>query len=1078
MEVCIGLSVRDNNDSDITFKGEASGVVALKLDFTPQNWNTPQTVTLVAAEDNDYADGARDLDHDTRTSDYFAGTVWLAVTEIDNDEPPPAAPTGLTATAGDQSVALAWNDPADSSITGYEYRTRWAGVAWGDWKSISAANSHTVTGLENGKEYRFKLRAVNAGGVSKPGPQSAPWYVAATPQIPLPAAPSNLAVTPGDGYLDISWDAVSDATGYDVRAKTSGSSDWHDVAGNITATSHRYTTDATIDYVAVRGRNAGGAGPWAEISRAPAHGWRDTFISSGASGQSARAQAQLSAPTWGTITRTNGPVHKLHLNWTTVSGATGYNLACTDLGTTSSQASGWEWHTCGWVKDDGTVSYDSVPSNQTRPVTVTRYQRDTANGGGDFALVDRSYDVRIRAVNDTSDDASNWTYETNAIHAVHGKLAGLSATRGNGSITLTWTPNPFTTAYDVDCAEAVSGQTPAYTRCATLTGQVDTATSHTVTISNTSSSYTVDNTKTYLIQITSKNTWGQARMLAPPVPPATLQASSVSQTGATLTLSGYSPTSWYLKRTTPADTNCKSKTTATETLSTLTSGASYTYKAYSDSNCANELASVTFTPSASVSNLSATSYGTGVKVYAGRSVASGFTTGSNSTGYTLHGVTVKFKDVGATPADTLTVAVHAASGGNPAAAATHILDGDRPTGAGEYAYTCSGSCTLSADTTYFLALSGGHSDNRRNYTWDTTASVSQTNTPSSFGWAIADTAKVKTGGSWSDPTETYTGIFKVSATAKPALSASSITTTTATLTIANHDGNWWLKKTAPVDNSASCKSKGTTATETLSALTSGTSYTYKAYDKTNCNSADEIASVTFTTATPGSRDSSKDFNTLSAAGNNAPDGLWSDGTTMWVSDTSDDKVYAYTLATKARDAGKDISISGNTALISLASDGTTMWTADTNVNNKLFAYSISGKSRDASKDITLHTDNDNAYALWANSATIWVADFADGYIYAYTIATGARDTSKEFDQQADKFGMFGLWSDGMTMWLTDALDDKLYAYTLSDGSRDSTKDYTLNSANGDAYGIWSDGTTMWVADNGDDKIYAYHTMVP
>ena len=300
-------------------------------------------------------------------------------------QPAPAAPTGLTATAGDQSVALSWNDPADSSITGYEYRTRYAGVAWGEWTSISATDSHTVTGLENGTEYRFKLRAVNATGASKPGPQSAPWYVAATPQIPLPAAPSNLAVTPGDGYLDISWDAVTDATGYDVRAKTSGSSDWHDVAGNVTATSYRYTTDATIDYVAVRARNADGAGPWAELSRAPAHGWRDTFISSGASGQSARAQAQLSAPHLGN--------HHAHQRPPCIN-STSTGLRCRAPPATTLPAPTWaprrprraagNGHTCGWVKDDGTVSYDSVPSNQTRPVTVTRYQRDTANGGGDF----------------------------------------------------------------------------------------------------------------------------------------------------------------------------------------------------------------------------------------------------------------------------------------------------------------------------------------------------------------------------------------------------------------------------------------------------------------------------------------------------------------------------------------------------------------------------------------------------------------------------------------------------------------------------------------------------------------------
>ena len=35
------------------------------------------------------------------------------------------------------------------------------------------------------------------------------------------------------------------------------------------------------------------------------------------------------------------------------------------------------------------------------------------------------------------------------------------------------------------------------------------------------------------------------------------------------------------------------------------------------------------------------------------------------------------------------------------------------------------------------------------------------------------------------------------------------------------------------------------------------------------------------------RDASTDFNTLSAAGNNEPRGIRSDGTTMWVADWSD-----------------------------------------------------------------------------------------------------------------------------------------------------------------------------------------------
>ena len=143
---------------------------------------------------------------------------------------PPATPAGLTATPGDGSITLAWDDPGDSTITGYEYNVNHNDTStgnlsgWSDWTALAgsgaATTSHTFTGLTNGKEYRYHLRAVNGGGHGAAAPNAAPWYVVAVPAVPLPAAPANLSVTPGDGYLDITWDAVSGATGYDVRAKT------------------------------------------------------------------------------------------------------------------------------------------------------------------------------------------------------------------------------------------------------------------------------------------------------------------------------------------------------------------------------------------------------------------------------------------------------------------------------------------------------------------------------------------------------------------------------------------------------------------------------------------------------------------------------------------------------------------------------------------------------------------------------------------------------------------------------------------------------------------------------------------
>ena len=75
---------------------------------------------------------------------------------------------------------------------------------------------------------------------------------------------------------------------------------------------------------------------------------------------------------------------------------------------------------------------------------------------------------------------------------------------------------------------------------------------------------------------------------------ASLTASSQTADAATLTLAGWG-SAWWLKRTTPADTTCKSKgTTLTESLTSLDSNKNYTYKAYSDSTCTTEVVSGSF----------------------------------------------------------------------------------------------------------------------------------------------------------------------------------------------------------------------------------------------------------------------------------------------------------------------------------------------------------------------------------------------------------------------------------------------------------------------------------------------------
>ncbi len=59
---------------------------------------------------------------------------YVAATPKPPPPPKPAVPTGLTATAGDGSVTLTWDNPGDATITGYEYQSRQAppGSDWGE----------------------------------------------------------------------------------------------------------------------------------------------------------------------------------------------------------------------------------------------------------------------------------------------------------------------------------------------------------------------------------------------------------------------------------------------------------------------------------------------------------------------------------------------------------------------------------------------------------------------------------------------------------------------------------------------------------------------------------------------------------------------------------------------------------------------------------------------------------------------------------------------------------------------------------------------------------------------------------
>ena len=178
-----------------------------------------------------------------------------------------------------------------------------------------------------------------------------------------------------------------------------------------------------------------------------------------------------------------------------------------------------------------------------------------------------------------------------------------------------------------------------------------------------------------------------------------------------------------------------------------------------------------------------------------------------------------------------------------------------------------------------------------------------------------------------------------------------------------------------------------------------------------------------------------DDDILLHADNDAPQGMSSDGTSLWVTDSTDDVLYRHNLA--------DLTAAATTFSIADAPGG--------------------------------------SVGVWSNGATVWVAPDSDGQVsrlasqsrctdaddcvQAYDIATGNRQGPKEV-QLPDGTDFSGLWSDGEILWVLDTGDDSVIPFDLATGERLSGRDITFDDemASFTFYGgVWSDGVRMWVA---------------
>ncbi|MCJ7778690.1 MAG: hypothetical protein MUP16_10290, partial [Sedimentisphaerales bacterium] len=137
----------------------------------------------------------------------------------------PSAPTGLSATGGDNTVGLDWNDSNESDIAGYNiYRSTTSGSGYSKLNdSLLSDSNYTDNSVTNGTAYYYVVTAVDTSS-NESGDSN---EVSATPHHTTPpAAPTGLTATAGDAKVLLDWNINSegDLAGYNIyRSITSGS---------------------------------------------------------------------------------------------------------------------------------------------------------------------------------------------------------------------------------------------------------------------------------------------------------------------------------------------------------------------------------------------------------------------------------------------------------------------------------------------------------------------------------------------------------------------------------------------------------------------------------------------------------------------------------------------------------------------------------------------------------------------------------------------------------------------------------------------------------------------------------------
>ncbi|UCG47482.1 MAG: hypothetical protein JSU94_18600, partial [Phycisphaerales bacterium] len=182
-------SPTDQDPPDTTAPAAPTGLAATAGDATVSldwNDNTEPDLAGYDVHRSTNSGGPYDLiDFDLTQSEYIDNTVlngatyYYVVTALDTsfnesdnsneasatpmDTTPPAAPTGLSATAGDATVSLDWNDNGEGDLDGYNvYRSTTSGGGYSRLNgSLLSSSDYTDNSVSNGTTYYYVVTAVD-----------------------------------------------------------------------------------------------------------------------------------------------------------------------------------------------------------------------------------------------------------------------------------------------------------------------------------------------------------------------------------------------------------------------------------------------------------------------------------------------------------------------------------------------------------------------------------------------------------------------------------------------------------------------------------------------------------------------------------------------------------------------------------------------------------------------------------------------------------------------------------------------------------------------------------------------------